>query len=71
MEILIRSQAVYGQTLYYPVNGAAELLADIAGTKTLRPDDLDRALILGHEVNVILASGRYSMTAAWRELRSA
>jgi D-alanyl-D-alanine carboxypeptidase len=37
MEIVVRLKDVYGNTLIYPANAAAEALAEIAGTKTLTP----------------------------------
>lgn len=50
--ILVRFDRVYGRVSCYPVNPAAALLAQIAGTKTLSPMVLRMARELGHELVV-------------------
>lgn len=50
MEIEVTVRNVYGNELIYPVNDAAKTLAEIAGTKTLKPDTLSLARKLGHMV---------------------
>jgi hypothetical protein len=50
MEILIQSKSIYGQIKLYPMNAAAQALADIAGTKTLSESTLRLAEKLGHTV---------------------
>lgn len=49
--ILVESRSVYGEWKYYPANRAAEVLAEIAGTKTLSERVLRAAQDLGHEVS--------------------
>lgn len=48
--IEIEVKSVYGNTLIYPVNDAAKILARIAGKKTLSVSDLQNASALGLEV---------------------
>lgn len=50
MDILIQSRNVYGVTKFYPMNRAAETLAQIAGTVTLSESVLRLAESLGHSV---------------------
>lgn len=50
MKILIQSRNVYGVTKFYPMNCAALILAEIAGTVTLSESVLKKAEALGHEV---------------------
>lgn len=50
MKIEVQTRDVYGLTKAYPMNEAAHLLAEIAGTKTLTRQALDRAAKLGHEI---------------------
>ncbi len=45
--LLIQIKSVYGNTLIYPANQAAELVAKIAGTKTLSNAQLAYAEQLG------------------------
>ena len=48
--ILIELKTVYGKTTIYPANEAADLLAEIAGTKTLTNVTLALAERLGFEI---------------------
>lgn len=50
--IMVEVRDVYGQTKIYPVCGEAQIFADIAGTKTLLPEDIKRIQMLGYEVKV-------------------
>lgn len=50
LEVNIRKG--YGVARVYPANEPARILADIAGTKTLSPLDLQRARALGHEIHI-------------------
>lgn len=47
----INAKSVYGKTLYYPGNQAAELIAKIAGAKTLSPAQISYAEQLGFSIN--------------------
>jgi len=49
-EILIHIKNVYGEDKAYPVCEKAKLFADIAGTKTLRPADLNCIQKLGYKI---------------------
>ena len=51
-EILIHIRNVYGEDKAYPVCERAKLFADIAGTKTLRPADLNYIQQLGYKITV-------------------
>lgn len=51
IEVFVRS--VYGAHKAYPANDAAELLAEIAGTKTLDPKTLALAERLGFEIKQV------------------
>lgn len=46
--VLVKDQ--YGQQVYHPNNLTANLLADIAGTKTLTVKTLKAAMLLGYEI---------------------
>ena len=48
--IEVNGREVYGVRKAYPVNGAAMLLAEIAGTKTLTRNTLRRARDLGFDI---------------------
>lgn len=50
--ILVRFDRVYGRLTCYPANGAARVVAQIAGTKTLTPQTLVLVQKLGCEVIV-------------------
>lgn len=55
MEIQIEGRKVYGNTLIYPYNDAAKLLAELVGKKTLSYNDLRIARQLGHTIVPVLA----------------
>lgn len=48
--VLVRFDRVYGNVVCYPANQQAEVLARIAGTKTLLPRTLSGARALGLQV---------------------
>jgi hypothetical protein len=50
--IIVEVRDVYGQSKIYPVCGEAQIFAEIAGTKTLLPQDIKRIQMLGYEVKV-------------------
>lgn len=50
MKVEVRFDRVYGNPVCYPVNEAANVLASIAGTKTITPRVLELAGALGLEV---------------------
>lgn len=50
--ITIEIKDVYGQPKVYPVCDKARIFAEIAGTKTLLPTDIQRIQVLGYEVKV-------------------
>lgn len=50
--ITIEIKDVYGQPKVYPVCNRAKLFAEIAGTKTLLPTDIQRIQVLGYTVAV-------------------
>ena len=50
--ITIEIKDVYGQPKVYPVCDKAQIFADIAGTKTLLPPDIQRIQALGYTVKV-------------------
>jgi hypothetical protein len=51
-EITIHIRNVYGEDKAYPVCEKAKLFTDIAGTKTLRPCDLNYIQALGYKISV-------------------
>jgi hypothetical protein len=53
MLIQVEARNVYGKLMIYPINDAAHILADIAGTKTIAPEVLAKAKKLGHEVREV------------------
>ena len=55
METVIQVQVrnVYGNPLIYPVNQAAQLIANIAGTRTLSRANLAAAQQLGFQVQEV------------------
>ena len=57
METVIQVQVrnVYGNALIYPVNQAAQLIANIAGTRTLSRANLAAAQQLGFQVQEVPA----------------
>lgn len=52
MEILVRITNNYGARAVYPVCETAQLFAQIAGTKTLKPETLNCIKALGYTINV-------------------
>jgi hypothetical protein len=50
--ITIHIKNVYGEDKAYPVCEKAKLFTDIAGTKTLRPCDLNYIQALGYKISV-------------------
>jgi hypothetical protein len=50
--ITIEIKDVYGQPKVYPVCNRAKLFAEIAGTTTLLPRDIQRIQVLGYTVAV-------------------
>lgn len=55
--VLVRFDRVYGNVVCYPANQQAEVLARIAGTKTLLPRTLAGARALGLQVSAESSSG--------------
>jgi hypothetical protein len=52
MNITVEIRDVYGQSKIYPVCDKAKIFADIAGTKTILPADIQRIQVLGYDVQV-------------------
>lgn len=52
MNITVEIREVYGQSKIYPVCDKAKIFANIAGTTTLLPRDIQRIQVLGFEVIV-------------------
>jgi hypothetical protein len=52
MNITVEIREVYGQPKIYPVCDKAQMFAQIAGTTTLLPRDIQRIQVLGYEVLV-------------------
>lgn len=50
--INVRITSVYGQRMIYPVCEMAKTFAAIAGTKTLKPDTIEKIQQLGYSVAV-------------------
>jgi hypothetical protein len=48
----VRFDRVYGKVVCYPVSSQALLLAELAGTKTLRPRDLRIAQQMGFSITL-------------------
>ena len=53
--IQVQVKSVYGAIKIYPVNEAAELIARIAGTKTISPQALECAKKLGLAIQEVPA----------------
>lgn len=51
--IQIRVKDVYGRETYYPVNEEAQLIAKLAGTRTLTSEALTIAKQLGYTVETL------------------
>ena len=52
MEILVRITTNYGARAVYPVCGTAQIFADIAGTKTLKPETINLIKKLGYTISI-------------------
>jgi histidinol dehydrogenase len=50
--IVVEVRDVYGVSKVYPVCGEAQIFAAIAGTKTLRPEDIKHIKMLGYEIQI-------------------
>ena len=57
MKIVIREQSQYGSVVFYPVCQEAEMIARIAGTKTLTPHTLALISEAGHTVTELIKGG--------------
>jgi hypothetical protein len=53
MIVQVRVKNVYGTDTVYPANEAAELFAQIAGTKTLTPQTMHLIRRLGYTVELV------------------
>jgi hypothetical protein len=53
--VQITIKNVYGSTLYYPANEAAEIFARIAGKKTFKKADLNDMKQLGFQIEFVSA----------------
>ena len=51
--IEVNLKSVYGEVKAYPVNEAAKLFAELAGTKTLTMQSLKLIKALGYEVKAV------------------
>ncbi len=56
MNIEIEVKSNYGKEAIYPICNQAQLFADIAGTKTLTRDTINKIKALGFEISVVTAS---------------
>jgi len=54
--VKIEVKSVYGNSLIYPANEAAEIFASLAGTKTLSRADLTKIVKLGFRVEQVHAA---------------
>jgi hypothetical protein len=52
MHAIVISKEIYGVVKYYPMNDIALGLADIAGTKTITQDTINRAKKIGFTFEV-------------------
>lgn len=59
----IKIKSVYGTAMCYPANEAAELIAKIAGTKTLNTAQLEYAVQLGFQIQEVPAYSLAGMAA--------
>jgi hypothetical protein len=51
--IEVNLKSVYGEIKAYPINEAAKLFADLAGTKTLTVQSLKKIQALGYEIKAV------------------
>ena len=49
----VNLKSVYGEVTAYPINDAAKLFADLAGTKTLTAYALKKIAALGYEIKAV------------------
>lgn len=49
----VNLKSVYGETKAYPINEAAKIFADLAGTKTLTMQTLRKIRDLGYEIKCV------------------
>lgn len=52
-DIKVEVRNVCGRESFYPVNGTAKIFAQIAGTKTIKPETIMLVKILGYTVSLI------------------
>lgn len=52
----VQIKEVYGNTTIYPLNEQAQVLAQIAGTKTLTPQTVKLAKLLGFHFEIVQPS---------------
>jgi len=52
MELIVKIKSVYGIDKIYPVNDAAKIIAEIAGTTTLTEQAIKLAKQLGYSITV-------------------
>lgn len=52
MELIVKIKSVYGVDKIYPVNDAAKIIAEIAGTTTLTEQAIKLAKQLGYAITV-------------------
>lgn len=52
MEITVRITSNYGARAVYPVCPVAQTFADIAGTKTLKPETINLIKKLGYTISI-------------------
>lgn len=51
VQLMVKDQ--YGRQVYHPHNATAQLLANLAGTKTLTTESIKLILRLGYEVQYV------------------
>jgi len=51
--IQVNLKSVYGNVMAYPANEAAQIFADIAGSKTLSQEALRKIMALGYQVKAV------------------
>jgi hypothetical protein len=52
--LVVAVRNVYGNEMVYPINDTAKLFAKIAGTKTLKPETIYTAQLLGFDVEQVI-----------------
>jgi hypothetical protein len=50
--VTVEIKDVYGVAKVYPICDRAKIFADLAGTKTLLPEDIQRIQLLGYKIAV-------------------